>query len=65
MANCYNSFKIKGLRDYTSIASMYEQVFKLDWLLMSICILCVIAMLLYALIGLVEKWYLGRCKISG
>ena len=42
-----------------------RQVFKLDWLLMSICILCVIAMLLYALIGLVEKWYLGRCKISG
>ena len=42
-----------------------SQVFKLDWLLMSICILCVIAMLLYALIGLVEKWYLGRCKISG
>ena len=41
-----------------------SQVFKLDWLLMSICILCVIAMLLYALIGLVEKWYLGRCKIS-
>lgn len=42
-----------------------SQVFKLDWLLMSICSLCVIAMLLYALIGLVEKWYLGRCKISG
>ena len=41
-----------------------SQVFKLDWLLMSICILCVIAMLLYALIGLVEKWYLCRCKIS-
>ena len=41
-----------------------SQVFKLDWLLMSICILCVIAMLLYAMIGLVEKWYLGRCKIS-
>ena len=41
-----------------------SQVFKLDWLLMSICILCVIAMLLYALIGLIEKWYLGRCKIS-
>ena len=41
-----------------------SQVFKLDWLLMSICILCVIAMLLYALIGLIEKWYLCRCKIS-
>ena len=41
-----------------------SQVFKLEWLLMSICIVCVIAMLLYALIGLIEKWYLCRCKIS-
>lgn len=37
-----------------------SQVFKLDWLLMSICILCLIAMGLYALIGGVEKWYLKR-----
>ncbi|XCP83561.1 ABC transporter permease [Roseburia hominis] len=37
-----------------------SQVFKLDWLLMSICILCLIAMGLYALIGRVEKWYLQR-----
>ncbi len=34
-----------------------SQVFKLDWLLMSICILCIIAMSLYALIGVLEKWY--------
>ena len=34
-----------------------SQVFKLDWLLMSICILCILAMGLYALINLVEKWY--------
>lgn len=37
-----------------------SQVFKLDWLIMSICILCVIAMGLYALINAVEKWYLKR-----
>lgn len=34
-----------------------SQVFKLDWLLMSIMILCIIAMGLYALIHLLEKWY--------
>lgn len=32
-----------------------SQVFKLDWLLMSICVLCVIAMGLYALINFIEK----------
>ena len=37
-----------------------SQVFKLDWLLMSICILCLIAMGLYALISEIEKWYLKR-----
>lgn len=37
-----------------------SQVFKLDWLLMSICILCIIAVLLYAIIGLIEKWYLKK-----
>ena len=37
-----------------------SQVFKLDWLLMSICILCLIAMLFYALINHIEKWYLSR-----
>jgi NitT/TauT family transport system permease protein len=34
-----------------------SQVFKLDWLLMSICILCILAMGLYALINLLEKLY--------
>lgn len=34
-----------------------SQVFKLDWLLMSICILCVLAMGLYAMINLLEKKY--------
>lgn len=33
-----------------------SQVFKMDWLLMSIVILCVLAMGLYALIQLIEKW---------
>ncbi len=37
-----------------------SQVFKLDWLLMSICILCVIAMGLYGVIGGLEKWYLKK-----
>lgn len=37
-----------------------SQVFKLDWLLMSIVILCIIAMGLYALINTVEKWYVKR-----
>lgn len=37
-----------------------SQVFKLDWLLMSICILCLIAMLFYALTNHIEKWYLNR-----
>ncbi len=34
-----------------------SQVFKLDWVIMSIVILCVIAMGLYALIGRAEKLY--------
>lgn len=34
-----------------------SQVFKLDWLLMSICILCILAMGLYILISLIEKLY--------
>lgn len=34
-----------------------SQVFKMDWLLLSIVILCIIAMGLYALINLLEKWY--------
>lgn len=34
-----------------------SQVFKMDWLLMSIVILCILAMGLYALINIVEKLY--------
>lgn len=33
-----------------------SQVFKMDWLLMSIVILCIMAMGLYSLISLLEKW---------
>ena len=37
-----------------------SQVFKMNWLLMSIVLLCVMAMTLYAVIGVVEKIYLKR-----
>lgn len=37
-----------------------SQVFKMDWLLMSIVLLCIMAMGLYALINLIEKWYLKK-----
>jgi len=37
-----------------------SQVFKMDWVLMSIVILCIIAMVLYKLINLLEKLYLKR-----
>lgn len=33
-----------------------SQVFKMDWLLMSIVLLCIMAMGLYSLISLLEKW---------
>ena len=33
-----------------------SQVFKLDWLLMSILLLCIMAMGLYSLINLLDKW---------
>lgn len=33
-----------------------SQVFKMDWLLMSIVLLCIMAMALYTLINLLEKW---------
>lgn len=40
-----------------------SQVFKLDWVIMSIVILCVIAMVLYSVLNLVEKKCLrGRVK---
>lgn len=34
-----------------------SQVFKLDWLLMSIMLLCIMAMGLYAFINQIERWY--------
>ena len=37
-----------------------SQVFKLDWVLMSIVILCIMAAVLYMIINLVEKMYLKR-----
>lgn len=37
-----------------------SQVFKLDWVIMSIVLLCIMAMLLYGLLGLAEKRYLKR-----
>lgn len=40
-----------------------SQTFKLDWLLMSIVLLCIMAMLLYAVINLLEKLY--QRQISG
>lgn len=33
-----------------------SQVFKMDWLLMSIVLLCIMAMGLYAVINVLEKW---------
>lgn len=35
-------------------------LFKLDWLLMSIVLLCIMAMGLYSLINLLERWYQKR-----
>lgn len=37
-----------------------SQVFKLDWVLMSILILCVIAMILYGIISGIQRMYLKR-----
>ena len=37
-----------------------SQVFKLDWVIMSIVLLCLMAMLLYGLLGLAERKYLKR-----
>lgn len=37
-----------------------SQVFKLDWMLMSIVLLCIIAMTLYSILNLIEKHYLKR-----
>ena len=34
-----------------------SQIFKLDWVILAIVILCIIAMGLYKIISLIEKWY--------
>lgn len=36
---------------------MPAKLFKLTWVLMSIVILCIIAMVLYGILGLIEKHY--------
>lgn len=47
-----------GAREGLGYLIIYgSQVFKLDWVILSIALLCIIAMGLYALINLVEKWY--------
>ena len=39
-----------------------SQVFKMDWLLMSIVLLCIMAILLYAFVNLLEKGYQKGCR---
>lgn len=39
-----------------------SQVFKMDWLLMSIVLLCIMATLLYAFVNLLEKCYQKICQ---
>lgn len=39
---------------------LYTNLFKLDWVIMSIVLLCMMAMLLYGLLGIAEKRYLKR-----
>lgn len=39
---------------------MPARLFKMNWLLMSILLLCVMAMVLYAVIGALEKSYKKR-----
>lgn len=41
-----------------------SQVFKLDWVLLSIVILCVIATLLYGILNLIEKIYLKNHQMN-
>lgn len=36
---------------------MPTQLFKMDWVLMSIVILCIIAMILYKTVNIIEKNY--------
>ena len=50
-----------GAREGLGYLIIYgSQVFRLDWVMMSIVLLCMIAMLLYGLLGLIEKRCLRR-----
>lgn len=50
-----------GARQGLGYLIMYgSQVFKLDWVIMSIVILCIIAMLLYGILNRIEKKFLTR-----
>lgn len=50
-----------GAREGLGYLIIYgSQVFRLDWVMMSIALLCSIAMLLYGLLGLIEKRCLRR-----
>ena len=47
-----------GAREGLGYLIIYSsQVFKLDWLIMAIVILCIIAMILYQILCILEKWY--------
>lgn len=37
-----------------------SQTFQMNWLLMAILLLCIMAMLLYTIINAIEKWYMSR-----
>lgn len=48
-----------GAREGLGYLIIYgSQVFKLNWVLMSIVILCIIAMVLYSILNVLEKWYM-------
>ena len=47
-----------GAREGLGYLIIYSsQVFKLDWLIMAIVILCIIAIILYHILCILEKWY--------
>lgn len=50
----------KGIIRTLDCGSVQSQVFKLDWVIMSIIVLCLLAMILYAVLNRVEKWYLKK-----
>lgn len=55
------SFPLKSAIPWISHFIIFpSQVFKMDWLLMSIVLLCIMAMFLYALINILEHIYMKR-----